>query len=402
MRSKIFCITLALGATLLLGGVASAQTTESIPPNVLKVLEENGALESPVVESQDQAEAEIATLLDEYFRARVVEVIEEGTENVGGLDQKFQKIRVEILDGEDKERTIEFKHGGDVTLRDDQFVSRGEKIVLIKQRNPDGTLSYGVVDTYRLPSLVMVIAFFLALTVFFGRGRGVGALIGLVLSIFVLAKMVVPQVLAGANPFWICFLGSVIISVLSMYFAHGLNRRATVALISTLGTLVIAAGLSFLFVWLTKLSGFGNEDTFYLQVSPVGNLDFRGLLLGAILIGTLGVLEDITIGQSAAVDEIHRANPGLSFTQLYTRGISVGREHISALVNTLALAYAGASFPLFLLFSIYKTQPAWVIFNSQMIVEEIVRTLVGSSALILAVPMTTILTAYLWTKQKRL
>jgi uncharacterized membrane protein len=115
----------------------------------------------------------------------------------------------------------------------------------------------------------------------------------------------------------------------------------------------------------------------------------RGLLLGGIILGALGVLDDITTAQAAAVDELHRANPSLDARELYRRGLSVGREHITALVNTLFLAYAGASLPLFILFTIYNEVPVWVALNSEFVAEEVVRTLVGSMALILAVPITT-------------
>ena len=124
------------------------------------------------------------------------------------------------------------------------------------------------------------------------------------------------------------------------------------------------------------------------------NIDLKGLLLGGIIIGALGVLDDVTTGAAAAVDEIYKANPAFTFTELYQRGLSVGREHITSLVNTLALAYIGASFPLLLLFTTNAAQPLWVALNAENIVEEVIRTLVGSTTLILAVPITTALMAY--------
>ena len=124
-------------------------------------------------------------------------------------------------------------------------------------------------------------------------------------------------------------------------------------------------------------------------------------MLGGIIIGVLGVLDDITTAQSAKIEEIHIANPRLGFTNLYQKGLSVGREHIASLVNTLLLAYVGASFPLLLLATTQKAQPFWLILNSNFIAEEIVRTIVGSSALILAVPITTVLAAYFYSRKPR-
>ncbi len=412
MRSKYFVfIALVLACVLQVVPAQAATTTtnQHIPPQVLKVLQNIGTQTDPDAPATTDSSTSTSTqptpdqaaiVPDEYYHARVTEIVKQGTENVGGLDQPYQQLRVLILDGPDAGRTVEFTHGGDSTIRDDQRVKTGEEVVLIKQHQLDGSISYGIVDSYRLPGLVIVVALFLALTVFFGRIRGLGAIVGLALSVLILAKFVVPKIIAGASPLGICLLGAVMIAIISMYLAHGFSRRTTVALVSTLVTLGFATGVAFLFVWLTKLTGVGSEDAFYLTAGPTQNLNFQGLLLGAILIGALGVLEDITIGQAAAVDEIHQANPSLKFADLARRGLSVGREHIAALVNTLALAYAGASFPLFLLFYVYQTQPAWVTLNSQLIVEEVVRTLVGSSALVLAVPLTTLLTAYLWTKRK--
>jgi len=149
-----------------------------------------------------------------------------------------------------------------------------------------------------------------------------------------------------------------------------------------------------IFVEGSQLLGLGSEEAMFLQLDPSLTLNLQGLLLSGIIIGTLGVLDDVTASQAAVVDEISKANESLGFKELYKRGLSVGHEHIAALVNTLFLAYAGAALPLFLLFYINKTQPLWVILNGELIAEEIVRTMVGSSALVLAVPITTALAAY--------
>lgn len=208
-----------------------------------------------------------------------------------------------------------------------------------------------------------------------------------------LARFVVPRILAGEHPLGVTLAGAVMIALTSIYLAHGANRRTTVALAGLLVTLAAAAGLAILFVSLARLSGAGSEEAVLLQVGHLAGVNLRGLLLGGILLGALGVLDDITTAQAAAVEEISRANPSLGPTDLYRRGLSVGREHITALVNTLVLAYAGASLPLFLLFTINPDQPLWVTLNTEFVAEEIVRTLVGSIALVLAVPVTTLLAA---------
>jgi len=144
---------------------------------------------------------------------------------------------------------------------------------------------------------------------------------------------------------------------------------------------------------MTRLFGLGSEESLDLQYGALKNINLQGLLLAGIIIGALGVLDDITTAQTAAVAELKLANAKLSFDELYRRGMAVGKEHITSLVNTLALAYAGASLPMLLLFTVYQ-QPLWVTLNSEFVVEEVVRTVVGSLALTVAVPITTFLAAY--------
>jgi uncharacterized membrane protein len=189
--------------------------------------------------------------------------------------------------------------------------------------------------------------------------------------------------------------------IFSLYLAHGFNKRTSVALFGSVLTLVFAVGIDVLFVYFTKLTGMGSEESVYLQISN-SSIDLRMLLLSGIIIGVLGVLDDVTTGQAAIIDELHDANPNLSVSELYRRGLSVGREHIASLINTLVLAYVGVSFPLILLFTIQKSQPLWLTLNSNFIGEEVVRTVVGSSALILAVPITSILAAYFLGRNKNI
>ncbi|HEV8340469.1 MAG TPA: YibE/F family protein [bacterium] len=271
----------------------------------------------------------------------------------------------------------------------------GETVVIVKMASSAGP-AYEVIDRYRLLPVGMILGFFFLLAILLGGIRGATSILGLVVTILVLAKFIVPRILAGQNPLAISLAGAFVIALLSIFLAHGLSRRTTIALVSTLLALAIGAFLSAFFVSLTRLFGVGTEEAFYLQLGPLEKLNLRGLLLGGIILGALGVLDDVTTAQAGAVDEISQANPNLRYAELYRRGLSVGREHITSLVNTLVLAYAGASLPLFLLFSLGLGQPLWVLLNSEFIVEEVVRTLVGSICLMLAVPITTTLAAYVF------
>ncbi len=329
-----------------------------------------------------------------YMRAKVVAVLAEEDTGSGDARVLTQTVRVRILTGDERGQEREVTNESTGVFATQSRVRKGEQIVLVRALSFN-TDTYYVADHYRMPQLVLIFAIFFGLAVFFGRLRGVTAILGLVLSIFILARFILPRILEGGNPLLVSVLGAGVLACVALVVAHGWNRRTGVALLATLITLGIAVLLAVAFVAVAKLFGLGNEDAAYLPVGELATLNLRGLLLGGIIIGTLGVLDDVTTTQSAAVEEIARANPALPTRELYQRGLSVGREHIASLVNTLALAYAGASLPLLLLFTHNAAQPFWVVLNSEMIAEEIVRTLVGSASLILAVPITTLLAALL-------
>ena len=223
------------------------------------------------------------------------------------------------------------------------------------------------------------------------------AILGLGFSVIILLQILAPQILTGSNPLLIAIVTACIIAVGSMYLAHGINKNTSIALLSTIATLAVACIASVAFVSVTKLFGLGTDEAFYLQSGYADLASLKGLLLSGIIIGTLGVLDDVTTSQVAAVSELRNTDPSLTPAALYTKGLRIGREHITSLINTLALAYAGASLPLFLLF-LANTQPLWVTLNSEFVSEEIVRTVTGSISLILAVPIATALAANLLNK----
>lgn len=336
---------------------------------------------------------------DTYYKAAVIKILDKSDKDYIQSSEIVQKIRVRIEDGDAKGNEVPAENNIPTNAQTSQTLKVGDEVVLIKSASPDG-IGYYVVDLHRTTPLIWIALFFAALVMFFGRLRGLTSLVGLGFSIAVLALYIVPQILAGKDPLIVGMTGSFFIMVISLYLAHGFNKRTSIALGSSLITLCIAVASAVFFVGFAKLLGTGTEDALYLQLSQGQSINLSGLLLAGIIIGTLGVLDDVTIGQTAAVAELQKANPLLSKGELYHRGLAVGKEHIASLVNTLALAYAGASLPLFLLFTLNASQPLWVIINSQDIAEEIVRTLVGSIALILAVPISTWCAAFFLSKQQ--
>jgi len=334
---------------------------------------------------------------DRYLRGRVLQILEEREQDVIAENQFVQIVRVRLrgVPADAAEVRAEFS---DVASDPARRLKPGDGVVVAAADEEGGT-AYYVVDRYRMPALGLAVGLFFALAVLLSRGRGITAILGLGITALVLARFIVPAIVGGGNPLVVSLVGALVIAFASIYLAHGFSLRTSIAVGSTLVTLIIAWVLAIVFVGLANLFGLGSEEAFYLQLAPVEQLNLRGLLLGGIILGALGVLDDITTAQAAAVDELRKANPALSVQELYRRGLSVGTEHITSLVNTLFLAYAGASLPLFILFTIYNETPVWVALNSEFVAEEIVRTLVGSVALILAVPITTVAAAIILSRR---
>jgi len=329
---------------------------------------------------------------DSYYIGEVEEIIDEGENTILDTSYPYQiKIKLYTENGtEFVEISNEIQPGAD----ESQKLIKGEKIVVTKIIDGEGNPQFYVSDKYRFPSVMLLFVIFFALTVAISKFKGFTSILGLIFSVAVLANYVVPSIINGQDPFLTCILGALIITPISIYLAHGFNKRTTLSLASTLISIFISAILSVVFVDVARLFGTGSEDAFILKTGLLADINLKGLLLGGIIFGAVGVLDDVTTAQTAAIDEISKANKNLKFKELMVKGISVGKEHISSLVNTLVLAYVGSSFPLLLLFSLNNDVPIWVKYNSEFIVEEIIRTLIGSTTLVLAVPISTLIAAY--------
>ncbi|WP_424185515.1 YibE/F family protein [Actinokineospora sp. G85] len=251
--------------------------------------------------------------------------------------------------------------------------------------------SYQVVDFQRGVPLAVLAALFALAVLVLGRWQGLKALVGLVLSFVVLLLFVLPAILAGENPLWVAVVGAGVIMFVVLYLTHGLSARTSTAVLGTMVSLALIGVLSAVFAAVSSLTGLDEDATTLVGTLGYG-IDTRGLLLAGIVIGALGVLDDVTVTQTSAVWELRAANPGLGWRQLYAAGLRIGRDHVSSAVNTLVMAYAGAALPV-LLYSSISGVGLGTILQSQSIAQEIVRTLVGSIGLVAAVPVTTALAA---------
>lgn len=329
----------------------------------------------------------------ETLEGMVVGIVEEKKINVAeGVQQPYQKVEIELL-GKDAGKIVTAEQGGVVVSGESQKLKPGDRVLVTGIKNLDGSENYYVTDfVRRKPLLFMTLAFALAVVVV-GGVRGFSSFIGLLISFAVLLKYILPQIVAGSNPVLVAIIGSFAILFATLYLAHGISRKTTAAVMGTAISLVITGILAWLFVEAARLTGFGSEEAGFLSMYPGMTINLKGILLAGMIIGALGVLDDITIGQAACVFELNEANGKLSWRELFRRGLKIGQDHIASLVNTLVLAYAGASLPLLILFAVSGAEPIGILVNREMIANEIVRTLVGSLGLVSAVPITTAIAA---------
>jgi uncharacterized membrane protein len=268
--------------------------------------------------------------------------------------------------------------------------------VVVGVDNSGGARTYYFADYDRDAPILLLGVLFAGAAVVFGRMSGVRALIALAASLLILVWFVIRSVLHGHSPIAVAIVGSALIMLVVLYVTGGLNTQTTVAVLGTMASLTLIAALAWMFVQGTKLTGIADEDAAFLSAASSG-INLQGLLLGGIIIGSLGVLDDMTVTQVSAVWELRRARSDYDARSLYSAAERVGRDHIASTINTLVLAYAGASLPLLIYFTQSDLHLRQIL-TSEIVAVELVRALVGSIGLIASVPITTALAAYVVTR----
>ncbi|MBU4256954.1 YibE/F family protein [Patescibacteria group bacterium] len=334
---------------------------------------------------------------DAFFKAEVIEITEQKTTILpDGAETEQQNLILRGLEGAFKDKEINFNGIGEIDVINKNIYRVGDRVLAVASFDAEGNAAYYITDYVRTKGLWwLAIAFALTLIVV-GRGKGARSLLALALTFLVIIKYIIPQILAGTSPLIITLIGSIIILLIIIYATEGFCARSHIAFISILFSLIIAILLSWFFVSLTKLTGVTSEEASFLLYIGEQAVNFKGLLLAGIIIGALGVLDDVVISQVAAVEQIAIANSGFRSKELFKRAYKVGVSHIASMTNTLFLAYAGVSLPLLIVFiSGTSAFSSWgQVVNNEQIATEIVRTLAGSIGLILSVPIATFIAAW--------
>jgi len=322
------------------------------------------------------------------WRAEVIEITDEHTVTVPGSDVEntVQTVTARILGGE--------QDGEWVTFENDYIqLKEGTVFYLNHLKTIDGREYYLVREIDRRGSMALVFGLFAGVILLFGGMQGLRSLLSLAGSLLVIIYILVPGLVGGFSPIPTSILVAGLVLFFAIFFTHGFNKGSVVAFVGTLCAVILTGILAYISIGITGLTGFTSDETTYLNLNTGGQLDFVGLLLAAIIIGALGALDDIAVTQVAVVRELRDSNDTLSKWDVYRRALRVGKEHVGALVNTLVLAYTGAALPLILLFSLSESSIVSII-NREIFATEIIRSLVGSIGLVLAVPITTLLAAF--------
>jgi uncharacterized membrane protein len=277
----------------------------------------------------------------------------------------------------------------------------GDEVIAAIDTDPDGNQSTAVLDRWRLPVLQYLVGAFAIVTIVVAGWRGIRALVSLALTLVLAVKLLIPLLLAGWNPVGLAIALGTLITIASLLLTQGFTR-ATLA--AVLGTMIGLAATGVLAVITTGAARFtaaqGSEQIVFLQQLSGGRIDLSGLLLAAVIFGGLGVLNDVAISQAATVEELHEVDPGMRPAELYRRTMNVGIAHLAATVNTLVFAYLGAALPLLVILAL-QVESVGLTVNEEIVAVEIVRTLVGSIGILLAVPITTAIAVWLTVRRRK-
>jgi uncharacterized membrane protein len=328
--------------------------------------------------------------LDDLIAGEILDadLVEGEPDEILGTSGDVVVVTVRVLEGPDEGEVVEIE----VYPEGYPEFAAGDRVSMQRTEIPDQGITYFITDFQRMPVLGLLLAIFVGAVLLIGRWNGARALIGVFMSLFVVVRFIVPAILAGRSPALVALVGATAVMIITLYLAHGVNEMTTSAVIGTSAALIPTVLLGMIFIEQGKVTGFASEEANLARFAIEG-LDLQGLVLAGLIIAALGVLDDVTVSQASTVFALREADPGQSWRLLFARGMKVGRDHMVSVVNTLILVYAGASLALLVLFSTGGLPTAEIV-NSEIVAEEIIKTLVGSLGLIAAVPLTTGLAAF--------
>lgn len=342
---------------------------------------------------------------DIIFKAKVVDIIkEEEKKNDDGKIIKQQDLLLLGLDKEFKNKEIVFNGVGNIEIIGNNIYKKGQTLfVLASWDQTSNQYNYYITDRSRSDVLIFISVLFVLFLLLVGGFKGLRSVSSLILTFLIIIFFIVPRILDGANPVLITSIGSFLILFSVVYLTEGFNVKSHISSLSIFLSLSLVIGISWLFINLGKLSGAFSEDVFILLNIGQNAINFKGFLLAGVIIGTLGVIDDIIISQVVSVEQIVESNPHQDWKDVFKKAHKIGVSHIASMTNTLFLAYAGVSLPVLILFVSPDNPFSGLeqIISNEAISTEIIRALSGSIGIILSVPLSTFLASWWFVRRKR-
>ena len=330
----------------------------------------------------------------ETVKGKVHTILEDKTQSYGdGYEMRYQIAEIEILEGEYKGRVIEVQN--DITAYN-LVLNEGDEVLMFLEEYGDGTVSAYVSDIVRGKYLIWIVAIFIVLLALIGGFKGIKTIVALLITVGAAIFVLLPLIAKGRDPITVSTLVCFGVTIITLLILNGFSLKTLAAIFGTSGGILIAAILAWLFSYVAKLTGMGNEYAQLLAGANVG-LDFKGLLFAAIMLGSLGAVMDVSMSIASSMNEIIFIDPDLTGWRLFKHGMNIGRDVMGTMSNTLILAYVGGALHLLLCFMVDGV-PFREIISKDLIASEVVRAVAGSIGLISAVPLTALITMVLRNK----
>lgn len=326
-------------------------------------------------------------------------------EDITGINQGEnavkEEVTVKVLTGQFKgvERIIDNMLTGNPAY--DISLEKGDKVILHVESLSDSVISandvnFYIADIKRENQISLFVGIFLVLLLVVGRKKGLFSIISIAATLGLICFVAIPMILNGFSPVWAVLISGILSTIITIYLVAGFNAKSSSAILGTSFSLLFASGLSFGAIVLAHLTGFAGEENVFLY-SARPDLDFTGILSASIIVAALGALMDTAVSIASTINEIHETDETLSISQLFKSGMNVGRDIIGTMSNTLILVYLGSSLPLLLLSGNIDFNK---FFNLNQVATEIISALIGSIAILVCVPVTALVAAYLIKKYK--
>ena len=332
---------------------------------------------------------------DELMEGKVIEILDEGSVDQNDQKYPYQKLKLLMTRGSLKDHHLEIEN----TAPEDLFqsYSLNDELRVHSSYDFEDQRQFAIEGFVKRKALLALAIIFAVVVLLVGKKWGALSIFGLVISFFFIFKISLPLIVRGINPILVALITAVSIIPITFYISHGFNKKTHVAVLATVVSLAITIFLASYFVSLAHLTGYASEEANFISYLTAGKIDIFSLLLAGIIIGVVGILDDITVSQSAFIQQLKESNPEIGKSELFRKGMEIGQDHISSMVNTLVLVYAGSALPLLLLF--LDAEKSFIdVIELEIVAEEVIRTLVGSIGLVLAAPISTALAVFFFSK----